>query len=754
MSLFGELKRRNVFRVGIAYVVTTWIIIQVADTLNSMLGLPEWAPKLVLLILLIGFLPALVFAWAFELTPEGIQRESEIDRTQSVSRETGKRLNRAILILLALAVAYLLFDKFWESPWQNPGASSHDPEPVMAGDGAQQAAAPASDSDELISRQSIAVLPFENRSMLAEDVFFVQGIHDDLLTKLARIGGIKVISRTTVSQFTDTEKTLPQIARELNVAHVMEGSVQRAGDTVRINVQLIRADADDHVWAQAFDRQLTAENLFRIQTEISEHIAETLESTLSAEERQRIDERPTDNLAAYNAYLRGRQALSLNSSEGADRALVEFRRATELDPDFALAWVGLAFSAGQGFSFSDMDMDETLQITREGVNRALELDDQLGEAHLAQADLIRREQGSWMPEYEQALTRAIELSPGLADAWIRYAAHLAPHPDRADEALFAAEKASELDPLSNSVQTQMVWILGRLGRFEEAEARLQQLIQMNERFALNYSTLSQMKFAQGQLADSLYWLREAQKRDPGNIVFQLAEVWTLTSLRLEDEYEDLIARVERLDPASTTLAMVESVLYLSQGKLEAALAAAKAWVERTGEGHGRTRASALGWQSTVHSYRGEYADAMALLSEAGFSAASPESLLGMARDAPRRACIFAWVIHSELDTSLAENISREAIGHTLTRRPHEQRRRGMDLIQCHMVLGDFDGALSRMEQAIEDGQLGAWWLPISHPMFDILRMEPRFLDIKQRIDRDITAQRDEFIGLTREKGRE
>jgi TolB-like protein len=246
MSILRELKRRNVFRVGLAYAVAAWVLLQIFDVIGDILELPEWGGKLILAMLIIGFFMALFFAWAFELTPEGIKREAEVDRSQSITPQTGKKLNAAILVLMAVAIAYLLFDKFYLAPRLADGRVEDT-----------ATAEPAVPTPDLVSRQSIAVLPFDNRSRLEEDEFFVAGIHDDLLTNLARIGSLKVISRTSVNQYKGTDKTIPQIAGELGVATIMEGAVQRSGATVRINVQLIDAQTDEHLWAEIFDRELT-----------------------------------------------------------------------------------------------------------------------------------------------------------------------------------------------------------------------------------------------------------------------------------------------------------------------------------------------------------------------------------------------------------------------------------------------------------------------------------------------------------------
>ncbi|HEY5776224.1 MAG TPA: hypothetical protein VIS57_09075, partial [Xanthomonadales bacterium] len=375
MNFFAELKRRNVFKVGVAYVVAAWILLQMIDVVGGILALPVWVPQFMLLLLAVGLVPALIFAWAFEMTPEGVKREKDVDRSQSIAPQTGKKLNNAILMLMALAIVYLLFDKF---SGDRPEAVST---PAVASNQDNPEAAPAPDIQPAVNRQSIAVLPFDNRSRNVDDEYFTEGIHDDLLTSLARINSLKVISRTSVSQYKDTEKTIPQIAAELGVATVMEGAVQRSGNTVRINVQLIDANTDEHLWAEIFDREMTAENLFAIQSEISQKIANALEATLSPEETQRLNDFPTQSMEAYNAYLRGRQLLPQRNARGLEQALEAFGEAVKLDPDFALAWVGIADSAILLRTHGSIDTEKQIQITENAVGRALDIDPNLGEAY-------------------------------------------------------------------------------------------------------------------------------------------------------------------------------------------------------------------------------------------------------------------------------------------------------------------------------------------------------------------------------------
>jgi len=240
-QLFEELKRRNVLRVAIAYIVAAWLLLQVADVVLNNIEAPDWVFQAILLLVGLGFPFALIFAWAFELTPEGLKREHEVDRSESITHITGRKLDFAIIAVLAIAVVYFVSEKlFWADDFVNESqVDTSITAPEIA--------------------KSIAVLPFANRSNRDEDLFFTDGIHDDLLTQLAKIKDLKVISRTSVMQYRNTVKRLPQIAKELGVATVLEGGVQRAGQRIRINAQLIDVATDRHIWAETFDREMTTD---------------------------------------------------------------------------------------------------------------------------------------------------------------------------------------------------------------------------------------------------------------------------------------------------------------------------------------------------------------------------------------------------------------------------------------------------------------------------------------------------------------
>ncbi|NND45409.1 MAG: hypothetical protein HKN58_08800, partial [Xanthomonadales bacterium] len=375
MSLFEELKRRNVIRVGIGYLITAWLLLQVVDLVLDNINAPDWVMQVFMLAVAVGFPLALFFAWAFEMTPEGLKKEKEVDRSQSITHHTGRKLDRAIIAVMALALAYFAYDKFYGQP-----APAGDQASTQINE-APAVAAPAADQ-----RKSIAVLPFANRSSRDEDAYFADGIHDDLLTSLAKVGALKVISRTSVMRYRETGQSIPEIAAELGVATVLEGGIQRSGDHVRINVQLIDANTDEHLWAENYDRALTAENLFAIQSEISREIVSALKGTLTDEESERLAEQPTDSLEAYGEFVLGRQEMAKRTNESLVMAQKHFEKAIELDPEYALAYVGLADSLTLQALYGDLFVNDTFAPRQAAIDRALALDPNSGEAYTALAN--------------------------------------------------------------------------------------------------------------------------------------------------------------------------------------------------------------------------------------------------------------------------------------------------------------------------------------------------------------------------------
>ena len=452
MSLIAELKRRNVFRVGAAYGIVAWLLVEMASVVLPALRLPEWTLTLLVFLVVAGFPLALILAWAFELTPGGIKREAAVDPDQSITHLTGRKLDFAIIGLLVLAVAYFAVDKFVleAEPEQAQVATERAPGGTRGGrDG------------------SIAVLPFTNRSPNPDDIYFTDGVHDDLLTQLAKIDAFSVISRTSVMEYRDTSKNLKEIARELGVANVMEGAVQRAGNRVRINVQLIDAGTDEHLWAEVYDRELTTENLFDIQSEIARAIAGALQATLTDSELAVIAEAPTENVAAYELYMQARRYSFGDTEIGFNTALELYEEALRLDPEFKLAWIGLASAYMNNYWFFGGTLTDR-QNARDAIDHARAIDADFPELYMAEGFY-------WYwghLDYDQAisnLNKAIDQMPGNAEAhsWLSWALR---RDGQWENAVKSAQESLRLDPRVVRSWVGLSSTLGQLGRHEEALA--------------------------------------------------------------------------------------------------------------------------------------------------------------------------------------------------------------------------------------------------------------------------------------------
>lgn len=368
MSFFAELKRRNVVKVGIAYIVAAWLLLQLTEVLTELLELNTEVGKLVIVLIIIGFIPALIFAWAFEMTPEGIKREKDVDRSQSVATHTGQKLNFAIIAMLICVAAYFV--------WESRFAERNGAPPLQAVEQASEATNTinngnaARPTDE---RTSIVVLPFVNMSADADQEYFSDGLSEEILNALVKISDLRVISRTSAFAFKGKDMSIPEIARQLDVSHVLEGSVRTAGDSVRITAQLIEVDTDSHLWSEAYNRQL--ENVFDIQEEISLAIADQLQLRLASEDRQA---RPTDNVEAYKLFLRGRHHYQLRGEANLQVAEDLLGEATELDPGFDLAWANLAAARMISGFYVATGYRERYDSATDAANLAIEINPENG----------------------------------------------------------------------------------------------------------------------------------------------------------------------------------------------------------------------------------------------------------------------------------------------------------------------------------------------------------------------------------------
>ncbi|EAQ98106.1 membrane protein [Congregibacter litoralis] len=482
MSLFSELHRRNVVRVGVAYAVVAWLILQVADVVMENIGAPAWVMQALLFLLILGLLPALIFAWVFELTPDGIKRESEIEEGVSVVHQTRRKLDTLIIATLAVAVVYL----FWEGRLRDPSsdtpavAQETSSIPTKAQIAAQtgmdalrqqlDADAAAKASPASSDETSIAVLPFVNLSSDPEQEYFSDGISEELLNVLAQIPALRVAARTSSFQFKGDNRDISEIAALLKVGHVLEGSVRKAGTRLRITAQLIEAEGGYHLWSETYDREL--EDIFAIQDEISAAIADALRAELALDEAMKPGaSRVAANTPAYEAFLKGRALINQRGQQAISEGVEQLERSVRLDPGYAPARaqlaIGIALLANSSGTYGDLSVEEVNERAGEQIAAAEALDNDFAELWAARAMLSRINFDN--RGYLENSERALAIRPNYSDA-LNWRVNGLNSLGMWAEASEAREALLQLDPLSVVGRLNAVGFIAGEGQPERAMA--------------------------------------------------------------------------------------------------------------------------------------------------------------------------------------------------------------------------------------------------------------------------------------------
>lgn len=722
MSFIAELKRRNVFKVGAAYVIVAWLVLQVASILFPTFGAPDWVMPVFTAMLIIGFPLVLIVAWAFELTPEGIRLEGEIAQSPSVTRLRGRRLDLAIIALLGVAVIYLAIDRYVI------GETSPDSGPTFA-----------------TTERSIAVLPFRNRSALAEDAFFVDGIHDDILTRLASISALdKVISRTSVEQYRDTRLPIPQIGRELDVAAILEGGVQRSGDMVRINVQLIDAASDDHRWAAAYERKLTAENIFAIQSEIASAIVQELRANLSADERSNLETIPTASMDALEYYFRGKEHLRKRTAASIRKAKEQFHAAIEADPAFVLAHTSLAITYDLEFGFTGVTFQESQRRARAQLAEALALGSQSAETY---AVLGSVESFTDPAAAEAAFRKALALSPNSSDTLYLFCYLLGPILGRNAEALEVCQRLLELDPLSPIVHTTTGRVLWGLDRLEEARDRFHRANEIDPSFVVSRAYLAYMDWAAyARLDDAVRRVREAIALDSENVSVLAMLGGLYLDLGDTAKAEFWIERLQKRAPADSGWIFLQARLYQYQGDVTSAIELAReyltadaAWAAWVDWALLLIRDDALK-NDRPGDARQLYAQAYPALLEETPPAVSSANF--------RAAVDLAALLLRTGETARAEalmNLAQEYISRN-SRTTTDTGGYGIADVQIDVMQGDTARALMSLRAAIDSGWRQEWWRYLKQDIvLEPLHDKPEF----QAMVRDLEAQMAEQLARVR-----
>ena len=684
------------------YTVAAWLIMQVADVLIDLADLPARFGPMTLGLLALGLPIALILSWFYEITPQGISLEKDVDPANSIKHITGRRLDFLVISLLCAALVLFAYDKWW---------------------------------DQGLPQKSIAVLPFVNRSAIAEDIYFVDGIHDDILTQLSKVSGLeKVISRGSTERYRNTDKPMRQIGEELGVAAILEGGVQRFGDRVRINMQLIDASRDKHIWAETFDRELNAENLFAVQSEISREVVRGLRAALTAEDNEQLSRLPTKSLAAYREFVLGRQEMAKRTAGSLALAQRHFEKAIELDSEYALAYVGLADTLAVQVGTAGKSFQDTLEPRKAAIQRALQLDPRSGEAYAALA-LLRLREGS-REEAESYFLKAIELSPNYAPAYHWYSVLLNATDDRREESLTNIRKALSLDPSAPVLVTRLSHQLRRLGRVEEAKVSLLNALKHDPAFPNYYSEMANILMRQGQIGKALAWANEAARLNPQNFYIRNSECYLVVNLGDPDAAQlclDAMRKEFSNIPESTFAILAEAVFFL---KGDARGATEYADSLSTSASDSRT----LIIRGLIYLRAGEWRRAR-------------EALVASAPEFYTDGEITVGPMELDLAIAIAATLregdgwserAHYLAGQALITMESTHRMRGIGYhyldVAAHMVRGDNAMAVSALREAIDSGWRMYWW-GLRTPVFEMANLGPEWNALVAELEADIAEQK-------------
>jgi adenylate cyclase len=548
MNFFSELKRRNVYKVAVAYVVVGWLVIQAASILLPTFDAPAWAMKVIVLLLVLGFPAALIFSWAFEITPEGIVRETEVDANKSITHHTGRKIVALTIVVALIAAGLFVFQM------------------LRARSTSSSSVAPT------ITNKSIAVLPFDNLSRDPDNAYFVEGIQDEILTRLAKIADLKVIARSSTLRF-QNKGDLPQIAQQLGVAHLLEGSVQKVNDQVRVNVQLIKAANEAHLWAEVYDRKLT--DIFAVESEIAKTIADTLQAKLSGSEQHAIAARPTENTEAHQLYLKGRFFWNKRTGNDLKKSIDYFQQAIAIDPNYALGYAGVAdayvflpgYTAGAPRDYYPKAMA--------AAKKALELDDTLAEAHTTLALAL------WYYDFDFAqanreFERAIELNANYATGHQQYGNNTLSALGRFEEAIAEGKRGVELDPLSLVINTDLGVDYFYARRYDEAITQLRKPLEIDPGYYFAHINLGQALEMKGAYDAAIAEYQKARGlNDDPAVLGYLARVYGLSGNKTEAE--KILAQLKELSSQRYVSDYSFALVYIGLGDKEEALR----WLEKS-----------------------------------------------------------------------------------------------------------------------------------------------------------------------------
>jgi TolB-like protein/Tfp pilus assembly protein PilF len=547
-NFFAELKRRNVYKVAVAYAVVGWLLAQIATQIFPFLEIPNWIVRLVIVLIAIGFPIALVIAWAFEATPEGIKRTEVADAMPAVTRQKKHAWIYIVVVGAAISVALFFLGRF------------------TAGN-KTVATAP----NEL-SAKSIAVLPFDNLSRDPDNAFFAEGVQDEILTRLAKVADLKVIARTSTAKFKSAPENLTDIAKQLGALNILEGSVQKANDQVRVNVQLINALTNAHLWAEIYDRKLT--DIFAVESDIAKTIADALQVKLTGSEKQLMASQATNDTTAYELYHKGRSLWEKRTGDNIPKAIAFFEQAIARDPNYALAYAGLASAYILSPFYTGADRREAGSKAKEAALKALRLDPNLAEAHAALGKVLffsEIDLAGATREYK----RAIEFKPNDADAHHWFSNDSLAALGQFDEAIAEGKRSVELDPLSIVINADLGETLFYARRFDESVAQLRKTLEIDPTSFYAHYNLGIALQAKGDLSGAITEYEKAKQLTDNPTV---ATFWAQAKAHAgdKDAARRMLSELDQISQHREVLSYLRALLYLSLNNKDEALR----WLEQ------------------------------------------------------------------------------------------------------------------------------------------------------------------------------
>ncbi len=715
-SFVSELKRRNVLRVAAAYALVAWILIEAGSVLLPTFGAPEWFFKIYVIIVVAGFVVSLIIAWIFEVTPDGVKLERDIDRTNYEPQQNG-RLNGVLIGLLVFALMVSLTFNITGMRDRN-GATDTEP-----------------------AYNSIAVLPFESRSSDNENQYFADGIHNDILTRLAEVESLRVISRTSVNEYRGTARNMRQIGEELNVATILEGAVQRSGDQVRVTVQLIDAARDEPIWGDTFDRQYTLQNVFELQTAIAARITGALQAALTPEQESRLASVPTENTEAYVEYVKGTIDLMERRFESLQNARREFSKAIELDPDYAQAHSRLAETTLILYSnHAAIPADEALQTAAQHIDIALRLDPDLANAYAARGLL---EMTRWTADRigdgnrlaAASFEEALRLNPNLSDAYVWFAS-LRSGEGKMDDAINLLTQALTIDPRSRIPYVNLPSFLARQGQNREATELLLEAIRIFPEWETPYQYLSNHMQGLGRLDEAVAWGLQARSRSADPMAAN-----SLVPIYQEFGDDEAISEFIHNFPADHPLYPIgRSYWHYALSEYEASLAALEELSDDDSlpmKFYAPLRVGAaimIGDFERAYGYLVDSNPALAPDAEQHVDAYNVQSAILLAFIQQKRDLRNASRRLLEKAEPVVRNMPRLGMsGH------------GIRDVHILTLLGRHRAALDALAEAVEEGfvssQMFDVWAFNEDPIIEPLRSDPRFDSLKLEIDRRVDAMR-------------